>query len=813
MGGPLPRALLAENDRIATISLVVSATGAAVRNTGGVSEDPTHLLAEGFDHAATSLSLADVHGRIIQANQEFWKLFGYEPGTALDVGMISRPADQDWTLSYLTRLITGDINEFRTVKHFVRKDGTEFDAHLAVRAIRPEGMCTGLIASVEPVDVRPIVDNIRVRKLLEHAAGSVSLVDVEGNIIESTGRYRSTLGYPPEFWEDRTILDLVVAEDLIKMMDMRDKVVREPEHAVTHDFRVQSASRTIETLEVTALNMLHDPDLRGIVLSTRNVTVERQMIDSVGQLRDKAVAEAEERSHLLATVSHELRNPLHGMSGLIELLASDASLADGQRELAASVLRQLKHLTSVTDDLLDTAQIEVGRFVLRPGPVVVRNLIDDVMQVASSAASGRIEVVQHVADDVPHLVTVDAARLQQILSNLVGNAVKFTEVGSVHLDTSVVGGKMLHFEIRDTGVGIPADQVAAIFEPFSTATTGGDRRGAGLGLAVVRRLVEAHGGSVSTRSVLGQGSVFTIEIPLVGAVAALPAMPIDVVEMIGRSCILVIEDTPVNQELARHQLERLGMDCVIAESAEAGLDLLESSSFDAILMDHQLPGMNGRDATREIRRRGLLTPIVGLTASSTAADERACFEAGMNAFLSKPVGLERLGTTLRRVLARGAAATSASAFTSTPTSTFTLTPTVTPPVTSPVTSPVTPPVTPTAVDRVAVDESVLDVLSAELSDRAVVESLVTTFLGELDARGADIATGDPESAVRQAHTLKSSAKLLGALHLAELCAAAETDASVRGAVSEAAIAARVGLTAWLAAAPHYPDSLVTDKAR
>lgn len=792
MTGSLPRALPAEDHHIAIISLVVSAIGAAVRNTGGVSEDPTHLLAEGFDYAATSLSLVDVHGRIIQGNQEFWKLFGYEPGTALDVGMISRPDDQDWTLSYLTRLITGDINEFRTVKHFVRKDGTEFDGHIALRAIRPEGMCTGLIASVEPVDVRPVVDNIRVRKLLEHAAGSVALVDVEGNIIESTGRYRSTLGYPLEFWEDRTILDLVVAEDLMMMMDLRDKVVREPEHAVTHDFRVRSANRTIETLEVTALNMLHDPDLRGIVLSTRSVTAERQMMNSVSQLRDKAVAEAEERSHLLATVSHELRNPLHGMSGLIELLAFDDSLADGQRELAASVLRQLKHLTSVTDDLLDTAQIEVGRFVLRPGPVVVRNLIDDVMQVAKAAAGDGIEVVQYVADDVPHLVTVDAARLQQILNNLVGNAVKFTEVGSVHLDASVVD-KMLHFEIRDTGVGIPADQVAAIFEPFSTATTGGDRRGAGLGLAVVRRLAEAHGGSVSTRSVVAQGSVFTIEIPLVGAVAALPAMPIDVVEMIGRSCILVVEDTPVNQELARHQLERLGMDCVIAESAEAGLDLLESSSFDAILMDHQLPGMNGRDATREIRRRGLLTPIVGLTASSTAADERACFEAGMNAFLSKPVGLERLGTTLRRLLARGAAATSASAYAST----FNLT--------SPVTS--------TAVDRVAVDESVLDVLSAELSDRAVVESLVTTFLGELDARGADIAHGDPESAVRQAHTLKSSAKLLGALHLAELCAAAETDASVRGAVSEAAIAARVGLVAWLAAAPHYPDSLVPDKAR
>ncbi|MFT7327761.1 MAG: PAS domain S-box-containing protein, partial [Ilumatobacter sp.] len=121
--------------------------------------DPTDLLAEGFDHAATSLSLADVNGRIVQANQAFWKLFGYEAGTALDVGMISRPTDQDWTLSYLTRLINGDLDEYRTVKHYLRSDGTEFDGHLAISAIRPEGICTGLIASIEPVDVRPIAED------------------------------------------------------------------------------------------------------------------------------------------------------------------------------------------------------------------------------------------------------------------------------------------------------------------------------------------------------------------------------------------------------------------------------------------------------------------------------------------------------------------------------------------------------------------------------------------------------------------------------------------------------------------------------
>jgi PAS domain S-box-containing protein len=788
---------------LVTNRCVVHASGAAVRNTGPVPEDSTDLLAAAFGHAATSLSLADVHGRIVLANEEFWNLFGYEAGTALDVGMISRPADQDWALSYLTRLIIGDIDEFRTVKHYVRKDGTEFDGHLAIRAIRPEGICTGLIASIEPVDVRPIAHDVLVGKLLEHAAGAVSLINPEGDIIETSGRYRSTLGYPIEFWEDRSIFDVMLAEDLPALLDLRDRLLREPEHPVTTDFRVQGANRIIETIEVTARNMLHDPDLNGIVASTRNVTAERQMMDSVAQLRDKAVAEAERRSDLLATVSHELRNPLHAMSGLVELLALDTGLGDDQRELAGSVLRQLKVLTSVTDDLLDTAQMEFGRFGIRPGPVVVRNLIDDVMQVAKSAAGGSIAVVHEVADEVPYLIATDALRVQQILSNLVGNAVKFTEEGSVHLLASVVDGemlasddgemlasddgKMLQFEVRDTGVGIPREQFDAIFEPFSTATTSGDNRGAGLGLAVVLRLVEALGGNVSTRSVVGQGSVFTVEIPLVDAVAELPDIPTDVVGAVGRASILVVEDTPVNQQLARHQLERLGMDCVSADSAETCLDLLDSSSFDAILMDHQLPGMNGRDATREIRRRGFLMPIVGMTASSTAADERACLEAGMDAFLAKPVGLDRLRTTVRHVLQGGANAARSSSHPSTSTS--------------------------TAVDTVAVDESVLNELAAELSDRAVVESLVATFLGELAARGADIATGDPDLAARQAHTLKSSAKLLGALQLAELCAAVEIDSSLRDGISEAVVDARAGLTAWLSATPQHPDQIPMDQAK
>jgi CheY-like chemotaxis protein/HPt (histidine-containing phosphotransfer) domain-containing protein len=245
-----------------------------------------------------------------------------------------------------------------------------------------------------------------------------------------------------------------------------------------------------------------------------------------------------------------------------------------------------------------------------------------------------------------------------------------------------------------------------------------------------------------------------------------------------RLTVLVIEDTPVNQQLAKHQLDRLEMDCVIADSAEDGLELLDKQRFHAILMDHQLPGMNGRDATREIRRRGNMTPIIGITASSTAANEQACLAAGMDAFLPKPVGLERLSAALESVIG-----------------------------TAPSSSPAEPGQTaPTSTDQPAIDSTALEQLADELGDRAIVASLIRTFLGELESRELGISGDDETLAARQAHTLKSSAKLLGAIHLSEVCDAFETDPSERHRITHAAASARAGLTAWLdREGRHHPD--------
>lgn len=724
---------------------------------------------EAFDLAPTSLSVTDPHGRIVTANQAFWKLFRYDPETPLNVGMWSRDEDQAWTSSYLTRLMTGESDEFQSVKRFVRGDGTEFDGHVTIRALRRNGRCIGMVANVEPTDVRPALDDNRVRKLIQHSAGTLTLVDVDGRVIETSGRYTTTLGYPPEFWEERTILDLLSPEDIPRVVALRDEILAEPGGVISGDFHVHRADRAVECLEVTAVNMLHDPDLNGIVLSTRNVTSERQNTMAIGKLRDDAVAEAERRSHLLATVSHELRNPLHAITGLAELLSSDPSLPSAQQTIAASLHRQLIHLSAVTDDLLDTARLEVGHFELRPGPVAVRDVVDDLVRVARATASDRIEIAASVVADVPRLITTDPARLQQLLGNIVGNAVKFTDEGTVEITVRLAGDGTVVFAVADSGPGIPASEVEHVFQPFTTATTSGDRRGAGLGLAIVRRLVDALGGTIEVTSRVGVGSVFTVSLPYEVAHDAPDGDREDALTPTydDRPRVLVIEDTLVNQELARHQLGRLHMDAVVAESAERGLELLGTTTFDAILMDHQLPGMNGRDATREIRRRGISTPVIGLTASSTAADERACLDAGMNVFIPKPAGLQQLRSALETVLPAVAEH-----------------PTRSEPAT-------------VGTSGSAVDVRALEVLVGELGDRGVVENLVRTFLDELDARGADIVGSDEELAARQAHTLKSSAQLLGAHGLSGACARAGSDEGARRAIGALVPVVRDELTVWL----------------
>jgi CheY-like chemotaxis protein/HPt (histidine-containing phosphotransfer) domain-containing protein len=325
--------------------------------------------------------------------------------------------------------------------------------------------------------------------------------------------------------------------------------------------------------------------------------------------------------------------------------------------------------------------------------------------------------------------------------------------------------------VHDTGRGIPPEDLDVIFDPFRMAANAGNDRGAGLGLAVASRIVAMLGGSIDVTSDFGRGSTFRVSFP-VGRSDEPTEVPRDhqiLPDAADRPVVLVVEDNTVNQDLARHQLARLGAVAVVVGTAEEAIELVAERHFDAILMDHQLPGMNGRDATGELRRRNVTTPIVGMTASATAADEQACLDAGMDAFLAKPVGLARLNETLDALITRQTPAARAE---------------------HPERD---------AVDRAerAVDVDTLATLAGELGNPAIVISLVETFLGELERRRAAIAGDDPEQIAREAHTLKSSARLLGAVHLATVCEQVEQDASRAPLVHDQAIAAERAFRSWL----------------
>jgi PAS domain S-box-containing protein len=719
-----------------------------------------------FEQTSVAYSVLDLNGQQIATNRAFAELMGFDPNDVdlVDVDVITRDSDRTWTSQYLSRLVSGELTEYETEKRYVRVDGQEVLCRLVARVLLgTDGEAKAILGAIEPITERPIVSDDRMRKMIEHVDDTISLMDENGALLDTSGRYRATLGYPKEFWATRTIFDVLHPDDTLSILALRDDVLQEPGRHVSGEYRVRNVDGGYETIEAHAVNLLDDPDVGGIVITSRNITARNTMLAEIAARRDEAIAQADLRTRLIATVSHELRNPLHAMGGLSERLAT-SELPSEMAGLAATLHRQILGLNRVIDDLLETSRLDIGVVELKAEPMVLRGLVDDIVLLGRSLADGRaVEVSASVGASVPPAIVADTSRLRQVLGNLVGNAVKFTDTGHVqlHVHAEVVAGSgadWLVFEVVDTGRGIPAHQLDDVFEPFSTASTGGTRVGAGLGLSIVRQIVELMGGTTSLSSQVGLGSTFVVRLPLVAAETPVEA---DAAGACASMHVLVVEDNPVNQMLTKNQLERLGMVPVIVGSGEEALTLIErDDSPHVILMDHQLPGMDGLECTRRIREmeagRADRAIIIGVTASAMAANREACLIGGMDDFLAKPVSLHDLGVTLQRWATVAGTSTrqdnpehdAPDSHTDTREG--------------------------TAVhDAPVLDQATLDKLADELGGNEVVVILATTYLDELASRLTALtdasSAGDLTGISRSAHTLTSSSRLLGGITLGDLC--------------------------------------------
>ena len=397
-----------------------------------------------------------------------------------------------------------------------------------------------------------------------------------------------------------------------------------------------------------------------------------QQLEAAIEQANRMAAQAEcanrAKSEFLANMSHEIRTPMTSILGYTDLLMDDSLSAADRKTFLATVRRNGEHLLQLINDILDLSKIEAGKMVMDLGPCHLPSTVADVASMMRPRAEQRRSSLEvRYAGPLPETIHTDGDRLRQVIVNLVGNAVKFTENGSIRIGVSFLpqwrsDQSAVSVEVTDTGIGIRQEALPHLFQPFTQAESSTTRKygGTGLGLAISRQIVTALGGELTVRSAPGEGSTFTVTIPT-GDIAGVNLLesPGEVIcedeagtrwtpdaGVLRGVKILLAEDSVDNQELLRTVLGNVGAEVEVVENGRLAVERAETGAFDVVLMDMNMPEMDGYEATRRLRDRGYQRPILALTANAMSGDCERCLAAGCNAHLAKPIDRKQLIETV-----------------------------------------------------------------------------------------------------------------------------------------------------------------------
>jgi len=438
----------------------------------------------------------------------------------------------------------------------------------------------------------------------------------------------------------REMAEAYRADDVEIMASRKQKVVQEQVAGL------QGPSVWVETYKTPVLD--EDGSVLGTVGIARDITESRAMTEA----REAALAEAQRlarmRSEFLAQMSHELRTPLNGILGYAQILRRNKNLDERQMAGLSVIQQSGEHLLTLINDILDSAKIEAGKQELHVVDIPLERFLRTITEIIGVKTELKhLELICDFAPDLPEVIRVDEKRLRQVLLNLLANAVKFTDHGQVGLHVKYLPPSRLCFEVRDSGIGIAEIDLETIFQPFEQVGEVQHRfGGTGLGLAISRQIVQLMGSDIEVESILGQGSVFrfVLDVPVVnGGTKAAPARVVS--GYAGpRKKVLVVDDIAENRAVLRDMLGQIGFAICEASNGREALAQAKSEQPDLILMDVFMPEMNGIEATKRLRELPGLegAPIIAISASASGSDEASCLAAGMNAFLPKPVEMDRL---------------------------------------------------------------------------------------------------------------------------------------------------------------------------
>ena len=505
----------------------------------------------------------------------------------------------------------------------------------------------------------------RFRELFAHVPVAYQSLDEAGRFLDVNDELCALLGYEREALQGRRFGDFFSPEtaDQFPVRFERFKC-----HGAT------SAELSLVRRDGTPLTVLLEGRIQhgvdGRFLRTHctlhNITERKDHERQLEQARDAAEAATRAKSQFLANMSHEIRTPMNGIIGMAQL-ALRTALDEQQRNYVQKIATSATALLGILNDILDFSKIEANHLPIEQAEFDLRQVIDQVIHLVEIMAQDKcLTLSVDVAPDLGRCFVGDSLRLTQVLTNLLGNAVKFTAAGTVSLSVQQPAAGRLRFAVRDTGIGMTDAQRQRLFQPFAQADSSTTRQfgGTGLGLAISQRLVELMGGTIEVTSAPGQGSCFSFEIAAPGCVAPDVALvadkagsvapedgggPTRLTELAGRH-LLLVEDHAINREIVLGLLAGSGLVIEVAENGQQAVARCQQRSFDLILMDIQMPVMDGLEASRRIRDVDPEVPIIALTANAFPEDIANTRAAGMNAHLSKPISLDQLQAVLRQYL-------------------------------------------------------------------------------------------------------------------------------------------------------------------
>ncbi len=601
------------------------------------------------------------------------RILGTHPGnlapTSLDWQERIHPADRETYREARHRLVSGQLY---SVEYRVTRDDGRFIWLLDRGGMLPSAEDGPPIAIGVMLDVSESREaQQRLRDVVDAAGEYIWEVDEGGRYIYISERARDVLGYSPEEMLGERPVEYVPLEQREYVIETSNALTEE--RCAFRDFEHQFV-RSDNSVIWISVNGVPAFDANGNWCGYRgaglDITSRKESAQALIREKEAANAAVQAKSQFLAMMSHEIRTPLNSVLGFADLLA-ESSLLPAQREHVEIIRNSGDALLVLLNDILDFSRLESAGLAIDIGSVNLRDCLQQVLDLYRPAVEHKkIALTLEIDSLVPPYFQTDRARLRQILLNLVGNAVKFTEMGSVSVRVIVRSAQSsdpygtVRIEVSDTGIGIPENKQNLLFQPFSQVDSSATRRfgGTGLGLAICKRLGELLGGVVGLKGSSSRGSCFYLNLPNIppdnsaqassGPKSREPLVPV-APGSFKAFRILVVEDNRINRILAQKMLSSLGVESQSAENGQQCLDLHRQVPFDIILMDLQMPLVDGLEATRLIReldqhRPGVSPIIVALTADAMIGDRERCLAAGMDDYLSKPIRLDALAALIER---------------------------------------------------------------------------------------------------------------------------------------------------------------------